>query len=79
MRNLLLLRQDPAGVWLSNHAWEYGFIVRYAEANQDITGYSPEPWHFRYVGRPLSWELHRAGAGSLEEFFGVGGGDYPEQ
>ena len=29
---------------------DYGFILRYPEGKDDITGYSYEPWHFRYVG-----------------------------
>jgi len=67
----------PGGQWLAANAWRYGFVVRYTAANQPATGYSPEPWHLRYVGRDLATELHRTSAGSLEEFFGVIGGDYP--
>ena len=37
----------------------------------------PEPWHLRYVGKPLARELRREGIATLEEFFGVPGGDYP--
>ena len=29
---------------------DYGFILRYPKGKEDITGYSYEPWHFRYVG-----------------------------
>ena len=65
-----------AGRWLVAHAWTFGFVVRYTEANRRITGYSPEPWHFRYVGPALARELHDTGTGSLEAFFGVRGGDY---
>lgn len=36
--------------WLLEHAQEYGFVLRYPEDKQDITGYGYEPWHFRYVG-----------------------------
>jgi zinc D-Ala-D-Ala carboxypeptidase len=42
-----------------------------------VTGYAPEPWHLRYVGRPLAAELHRTGTTTLEQFFGVAGGGYP--
>jgi D-alanyl-D-alanine carboxypeptidase len=65
------------GQWLAANAWRYGFVVRYTEANEPTTGYSPEPWHLRYVGRDLAAELRRTATGSLEEFFGVTGGDYP--
>ncbi len=37
-------------VWLAEHCWEYGFILRYQEDKEDITGYVYEPWHVRYVG-----------------------------
>jgi D-alanyl-D-alanine carboxypeptidase len=69
--------RTPAGRWLAAHAWTFGFVLRYTEANQRVTGYSPEPWHFRYVGTALARELHDTGVGSLEAFFGVRGGDYP--
>ena len=69
--------QTPAGRWLAENAWRWGFIVRYQPATTAITGYQPEPWHLRYVGRPLALELRKEGIGTLEEFFGVTGGDYP--
>ena len=37
--------------WLIDHAAEFGFILRYPEDKQDITGIIYEPWHFRYVGK----------------------------
>jgi len=37
-------------VWLAQHCWEYGFILRYPADKTAITGISYEPWHFRYVG-----------------------------
>ena len=36
--------------WLHANCWEYGFIVRYPEGKQEITGFTPEAWHIRYVG-----------------------------
>lgn len=36
--------------WMLNNAYKYGFILRYPEDKEDITGYSTEAWHFRYVG-----------------------------
>lgn len=36
--------------WIAEHCWEYGFILRYTEEKEDITGFIAEPWHFRYVG-----------------------------
>ena len=36
--------------WLQAHCADYGFILRYPEGKQPITGYRFEPWHYRYVG-----------------------------
>lgn len=36
--------------WLSAHAAEFGFVLRYPQGKEDITGWSYEPWHYRYVG-----------------------------
>ncbi len=36
--------------WLKDNAHKYGFIIRYPEGKETITGYSFEPWHYRYVG-----------------------------
>jgi D-alanyl-D-alanine carboxypeptidase len=58
-----------AGRWLARHAWRYGFIVRYTAENQRVTGYEPEPWHIRYVGRPLADAMRSAGVTTLEQVF----------
>ena len=49
------------GKWVSAHAHEYGFIVRYPEGSEDVTGYMNEPWHVRYVGKALAKELYESG------------------
>jgi D-alanyl-D-alanine carboxypeptidase len=67
----------PAGRWLAGNAWRWGFVVRYQPATTAVTGYQPEPWHLRYVGGPLARELRVEGIATLEEFFGIPGGDYP--
>lgn len=36
--------------WLQKHCWDYGFIVRYQEDKEAITGFLAECWHIRYVG-----------------------------
>ncbi len=38
--------------WLTSHACQYGFVLRYAQEKEGITGIAHEPWHFRYVGKP---------------------------
>ncbi len=64
------------GRWVARHAHEFGFLVRYTEDAQRVTGFGAEPWHLRYVGRPLAREMHRTGVTTLEEVFGLPGGDY---
>ncbi len=39
-----------AGRWLAQEAWRFGFSLSYPEGAEEITGYSYEPWHFRYLG-----------------------------
>lgn len=40
----------PEAQWIEAHCNEYGFILRYPQGKQEITGYKYEPWHIRYVG-----------------------------
>lgn len=61
----------PQGAWVAENAWEYGFIVRYEQVGSGITGYKPEPWHLRYLGRELAAAYHHGGYHTLEEFFGL--------
>jgi len=69
--------QTDEGLWLAEHAGEHGWLLRYTEADQAVTGYNPEPWHFRWVGVELVAAMTAAGTATLEEFFGVtGGADY---
>lgn len=62
------------GLWLAEHAWEFGFVVRYTEQNAAVTGYAPEGWHLRWVGRELTTYMHEQQIGSIEEALGVTGG-----
>ena len=59
------------GKWVAENAYKYGYIVRYTEPKQAITGYRAEPWHIRYVGSELSMELHNNNIATLEEFFNL--------
>lgn len=53
--------------WLKEHGEEYGFIMRYAEDKQDLTGVIYEPWHWRFVGIKHAKEINRLGM-CLEEY-----------
>ncbi|MDU0344938.1 M15 family metallopeptidase [Microbacterium sp. KSW2-29] len=59
------------GAWVREHAWEFGFITRYAEGREDYSGYEPEAWHLRYIGPELAQAYHEGGYTTLEEFFGL--------
>ena len=54
-------------LWLAAHCRDYGFIIRYEEDKQSITGYMAEPWHIRYVGLPHS-TIMRDNGWALEEY-----------
>lgn len=57
--------------WEKIHAKlaDYGFILRYLEGKEDITGYNYEPWHIRYVGVDAAKEITEKGI-TLEEYLG---------
>ena len=54
--------------WLKNNAYKYGFIIRYTEANQYITGYVPESWHYRYVGEEIAKYIYENNI-TYEEYY----------
>ena len=44
--------------WLKNNSYKYGYILRYPQGKEHITGYMFEDWHFRYFGENISTELY---------------------
>lgn len=60
----------PAGKWLENNCYKYGFIIRYPKNKQNITGYQYEPWHIRYLGNPTATNVYNSGL-CLEEYLGI--------
>lgn len=62
--------QFPGVQWMMQHCAEYGFILRYPEGKEKITGYQYEPWHFRYVGVEAATAIMSSGL-TLEEYLGV--------
>ena len=53
--------------WLEAHCAEYGFILRFPEGKEDVTGVVFESWHYRYVGVEAATEIMRDGI-TLEEY-----------
>ena len=57
--------------YLESIAYLYGFIIRYPQGKENITGYESEPWHFRYVGVNLAKYLKKNNL-TLEEYYKTG-------
>lgn len=60
--------QTPAGIWIAEHANDYGLIIRYPQGKEEITGYKYEPWHVRYIGKEHAKALAESGAETYEEY-----------
>lgn len=60
-------KTSPEARWLANNAHRFGFILRYPEGKEDITGYNYEPWHIRYVGKDAAREIYNKNI-TLEEY-----------
>ena len=45
--------------WLFNNCYKYGFILRYPEEKTYLTGYTFEPWHYRYVGKDIALRIKK--------------------
>lgn len=65
-------RDTLAGQWLVKNAPRYGYILRFPDGRQSVTGYRFEPWHYRYVGVQIAQEYVSSGAKTFEEFIGTG-------
>ncbi|MBQ9826138.1 MAG: M15 family metallopeptidase [Firmicutes bacterium] len=65
--------------WLMENCWKYGFILRYPENMEYITGYVFEPWHYRYVGPEHAEKIMKSGL-TFEEYYAyyINNPDYPE-
>lgn len=59
--------QGPMQDWLSAHAWEYGFILRYPQGKESITGHGFAPTHYRYVGQAAAKQIRELDL-TLEEY-----------
>ncbi|MBQ6655240.1 MAG: M15 family metallopeptidase [Erysipelotrichaceae bacterium] len=54
--------------WLAENCYKYGYIVRYPDDKTDITGYTYERWHFRYVGAQAAEYIHETGI-TFDEYY----------
>lgn len=62
--------------WLAKNAAAYGFVERYPVGMESVTGYSPEAWHWRYVGPTVAQEMKSKGIKTLEQLWNISGGGY---
>ncbi len=62
--------QSREGLWLAENCHKYGFIIRYPEGKEHITGYMYEPWHVRYIGVDMATSVYESGL-CLEEYLGI--------
>lgn len=60
----------PEHLWVKENAHKYGFIIRYPEDKEHITGYQYEPWHLRYLGVEIATAVYESGL-CLEEYLGI--------
>jgi len=51
----------PAGIWLSNNGYKYGWVISYPINSEEITGYAYEPWHYRYIGIDNALKMKESG------------------
>lgn len=58
------------GIWVAENCYKYGFIIRYPEGKDNITGYKYEPWHIRYLGTEFAEKVYNSGL-CLEEYLGI--------
>jgi D-alanyl-D-alanine carboxypeptidase len=60
--------ETKEGKWVRDNAHKAGFIIRYPEGKESITGYQYEPWHLRYVGKEQAIAIYKNRL-TLEEYF----------
>lgn len=56
--NTSTFKNTEAYTWLKENAYKYGFILRYEEGKENITGFEVEDWHYRYVGKTVAKIIH---------------------
>lgn len=62
--------ETSAFIWASANCMDYGWILRYPENKEDITGYEYESWHYRYVGKDLAQAVYKSGM-TYDEFWSL--------
>lgn len=63
-------KDTKAYKWTSTNSQNYGWILRYPEGKEAITGYEFESWHYRYVGVELAQAVYASGM-TYDEFWSL--------
>ncbi len=63
-------KDTDEGKWVAENCHKYGFIIRYPEDKESVTGYMYEPWHIRYLGTETATAVYESGL-CLEEYLGI--------
>lgn len=59
--------ETAEGQWVEENAHDFGYIIRYLEGEEEVTGYQYEPWHLRYLGEELAADVAESGL-TYEEY-----------
>lgn len=62
------ISKTPECAWVRENCYKYGFILRYLPETVEITGYISEPWHLRYVGKEVSFDMKTRNINTFEEY-----------
>lgn len=62
-------KDTRGGKWLAANAYKYGYILRYPNGERATVGFDFEPWHYRYVGVDVSYDMHNRGIINLEDYY----------
>lgn len=60
--------ESDAFKWLSENAHKYGFILRYPEGKEYLTGFNYESWHYRYLGEEVATKVYESGL-TYDEYY----------
>ena len=63
-------KETPTSRWLNENCWRYGFIRRYPDDAEELTGLAGHSWHFRYVGADAAGNINSLGV-TLEEYLSM--------
>ena len=60
----------PEAEWMAENAHRFGFVIRFPQDTEEVTGYKYESWHIRYVGKDVAKYIYDNGL-VLEEYLGI--------